>query len=94
MAIFNKTKKAAISPAPTKAAAAAGGYTVNAAGVNMIGQYYTYQEGEARNRAISVPTINRARDLMASVIGSMPLRSYNEFWNGEEMEKIYIAPRS
>jgi phage portal protein BeeE len=31
---------------------------------------------------------------MASVIGSMNLRSYNEFWNGEEMEKIYIAPRS
>ncbi len=60
----------------------------------MIGQYYTYREGEARNAAISVPTINRARDLMASVIGSMNLRSYNEFWNGEEMEKIYIAPRS
>ena len=93
MAIFNKTRKAAISPAPSKAAAA-GGYTPNAAGVNMIGQYYTYQEGEARNKAISVPTINRARDLMASVIGSMPLRSYNEFWNGEEMERIYIAPRS
>jgi phage portal protein BeeE len=31
---------------------------------------------------------------MASVIGSMNLRAYNEFWNGEEMEKIYIAPRS
>jgi len=93
MAIFNKTRKAAISPAPSKAAAA-GGFTPNAAGVNMIGQYYTYQEGEARNRAISVPTINRARDLMASVIGSMPLRSYNEFWNGEKMERIYIAPRS
>jgi phage portal protein BeeE len=94
MAIFNKTRKSAISITPSVTAAVGGGYTVNAAGVNMIGQYYTYQEGEARNRAISVPTINRARDLMASVIGSMPLRSYNEFWNGEEMERIYIAPRS
>jgi phage portal protein BeeE len=94
MAIFNKTRKAAISPAPSVAAAVAGGYTSNAQGVSMIGQYYSYQEGEARNRAISVPTINRARDLMASVIGSMPLRSYNEFWNGEKMERIYIAPRS
>jgi phage portal protein BeeE len=93
MAIFNKTRKAAISPAPSKAAAA-GGYTPNAAGVNMIGQYYSYQEGEARNRAISVPTINRARDLMASVIGSMPLKMYNEMWNGDDMEKVYIAPRS
>jgi phage portal protein BeeE len=24
----------------------------------------------------------------------MNMRAYNEFWNGEEMEKIYIAPRS
>jgi phage portal protein BeeE len=63
-------------------------------GVSMIGQYYSYQEGEARNRAISVPTINRARDLMASVIGSMPLKMYNEMWNGDDMEKVYIAPRS
>jgi phage portal protein BeeE len=94
MAIFNKTRKAAISITPSVTAAVGGGYTSNAQGVSMIGQYYSYQEGEARNRAISVPTINRARDLMASVIGSMPLRSYNEFWNGEEMERIYIAPRS
>ena len=94
MAIFNKTRKAAISPAPTVAAAVAGGYTSNAQGVSMIGQYYSYQEGEARNRAISVPTINRARDLMASVIGSMPLKMYNEMWNGDDMEKVYIAPRS
>jgi phage portal protein BeeE len=93
MAIFNKTRKSAISITPS-VTAAVGGYTSNAQGVSMIGQYYSYQEGEARNRAISVPTINRARDLMASVIGSMPLRSYNEFWNGEEMERIYIAPRS
>ena len=97
MAIFNKTKKAAISPAPSKAAAAGGfapGYSSSNVGVNMIGQYYTYREGEARNAAISVPTINRARDLMASVIGSMPLKMYNEMWNGDEMEKVYIAPRS
>jgi hypothetical protein len=63
MAIFNKTRKAAISPAPSKAAAAGGfapGYSSSNVGVNMIGQYYTYREGEARNAAISVPTINRA----------------------------------
>ena len=94
MAIFNKTRKAAISPAPSVAAAVAGGFMPNQSGVNMIGQYYTYQEGEARNKAISVPTINRARDLMASVIGCMPLKMYNEMWNGDEMEKVTIAPRS
>ena len=94
MAIFNKTRKAAISITPSVTAAVGTGYTSNAAGVSMIGQYYSYQEGEARNRAISVPTINRARDLMASVIGCMPLKMYSEMWNGDEMEKINLAPRS
>ena len=99
MAIFNKTKKAAISPAPNKAAAAGGfapGYSSSNVGVNMIGQYYTYREGEARNQAISVPTINRARDLMASVIGSMPLQMYTEVWDdvNKEMMCEYLAPRS
>ena len=95
MAVFNRTRKAAISPAP-KTQAAVGGYSANSAGLGpaMIGQYYTYQEGEARNRAVSVPTINRARDLMASVIGCMPLRMFNEMWNGDEMEKMPLAPRS
>jgi len=97
MALFNRVTKAAISPAsPTAKAAAAGGYTSNAAGVNLIGQYYTYFEGEARNRAMSVATISRARDLMASVIGSMPLKMYTERWNETdgEMECVYLAPRS
>jgi phage portal protein BeeE len=95
MAIFNRVNKAAISPAPRKAAAA-GGYSPNSTGLGaaMIGQYYTYQEGDARNRAVSVPTINRARDLMASVIGCMPLRMYNEIWNGDKMEKMPLAPRT
>lgn len=95
MALFRRVTKAAISPMPTKAAAA-GGYSPNSAGLgrNMIGQYYTYQEGQARNLAVSVPTINRARDLMASVIGCMPLKMYSEIWNGNEMEKVTLAPRT
>jgi phage portal protein BeeE len=99
MAIFNKTKKAAISPAPSKAAAAGGfapGYSSSNVGVNMIGQYYTYREGELRAAAVSIPALSRSRDLLASVIGCMPLRMYNEVWNKdeEEMERKYIAPRS
>jgi phage portal protein BeeE len=98
MALFGKPKTSAIS-VPTKVNAATGfapGYSSSNVGVNMIGQYYTYREGEARNAAISVPTINRARDLMASVIGSMPFRMYKEVWNEAErkMEKEYLAPRS
>ena len=96
MAIFNRSvNKAAISPEPTKAAAAGGQYySTNTAGVGMIGQYYSYTEGEARNRAMSVPTVSRARDLMASVIGCMNLKMYNEMWNGQEMEKMPLAPRT
>jgi phage portal protein BeeE len=98
MGIFDrKVNKAAISPAPAKAAAASAmnpGYSSSNVGVNMIGQYYTYQEGQLRAAAISIPAISRARDLLASVIGCLPLQMYNEMWNGEEMERVYIAPRS
>ena len=93
MGLFDrKVSKAAISPAPAKAAAAGGGYT----GQSMIGQYYTYQEGEARNKAMSVPAISRARDLIASVISCMPLEMYGEMWDeaSGEMEEIPLAPRS
>ena len=80
MAFFNKVTKAAISP-PTGKAAAAGtnymGQPTNNSGAGMVGMYYNYQEGEARNAAMSVPTVSRARDLIASVIGCMPLRMYN-----------------
>jgi hypothetical protein len=98
MALFNRVNKAAISPAPEPQvkAAAVGGYSPNNAGVNLIGQYYTYQEGEARNKAMQVPAISRARDLHASVISAMPLKMYKEVWNEEtrEMECIDLAPRS
>jgi hypothetical protein len=97
MGILSRNKQSAISThigEPAVAGGFAPGYSSSNAGVNMIGQYYTYQEGEATKPRGSVPTINRARDLLASVIGSMPLKMYNEMWNGDEMEKVYIAPRS
>ena len=95
MAIFSKTK-AAISPPPSKAAAA--GSTFNnyngPSGNAMIGEYYTYNEGVLFGQAMSVPTIARAQQLIASVIASMKLKMYTEMWNGEEMEQIPLAPRS
>ena len=97
MAIFSRTKQAAISTHVGEPAVAGGfspGYSSSNVGVNMIGQYYTYREGEQRNLAVSIPTLNRAVDIFKSVIGSMPLKMYNEMWNGDEMEKVYIAPRS
>ena len=92
MALFSKTK-AAISPPPSKAAAAGGGFETGT-GRAMIGAYYNYFEGDARNACMSVPTVSRSRDLIASVIGCMPLQMYNEMWNGDEMEKMPLAPRT
>lgn len=102
MAIFNRVTKAAVSPPPPqgKALAAAsgisGGYSAQNVGVNMVGQYYSYFEGPARNAAISVPTISRARDLIASVVSSTPLQMYKEVWDetAGEMERVYIQPRT
>ena len=96
MALFNRISKAAISPPPTKAAAAGSYYSnsVNNGGANMIGFYASYVEGDARANCVSVPTVSRARDLMASVIGCMNLKMYNEIWNGNEMEKMPLAPRT
>lgn len=99
MPIFTRREnKAQISPAPKvhKAAAAGMPYDANAKTMNLIGQYYTYQEGEARNRAMQVPAISRARDLHASVISAMPLEMYRERWNNDtrEMEEEELAPRS
>jgi phage portal protein BeeE len=92
-----KETKAQISPAPVEKAAAAGvGYSSQYAGPSLIGQYYTYVEGEARNRAMQVPSISRARDLHASVLSAMPLRMYREYWDNVKKEMVDedIAPRA
>lgn len=92
-----KETKAQISPVPVQKAAAAGtGYTRSMAGPNMIGQFYSYVEGDARNRAMQVPAISRARSLHANVISAMPLKMYREYWNPDtrEMESEDLAPRA
>ena len=101
MGIFTRREtKAQISPVaqPVQKAAAAGinWYNGNNTGLNMVGQYYSYQEGEARNRAMQVPAISRARDLHASVISAMPLKMYRERWDDASREMTYedLAPRS
>jgi hypothetical protein len=102
MGIFSgsKVNKAAISPQPEPAvqAAAVGGayYSSQVAGPNLIGDWWSYQAGVMRNRAMSVPAISRSRDLMASVLASMKLKMYTETWNETEgeMEEVPLAPRS
>jgi hypothetical protein len=100
MAIFKtKVTKAAISPQEQPSiAAAAGGtyYQGNGSGEQSIGEYYSYIQGDLRNRAMRVPTINRARDLIASVIGNTPMKMYRKRWDEAtgEMIETEIAPRS
>ena len=91
MALFNKVTKAAISPPVGKAAAASSNMST---GTSMIGQYYTYQEGNMFAQAMSVPTIARAQQLISSVISSMKLYQYTEMWNGAEMKEVPQPPRS
>jgi hypothetical protein len=85
MAIFNK------KPEPPKVVKAAAGSN---AGASQIGNFFAYTDGVLRSRFMQVPTISRSRDLMASLIGCLPLVMYKEMWNGEELEKIPEAPRS
>ena len=95
MGLFTRREtKAQISPVEIRAAV--GGYTSNQSGISLIGQYYTYQEGELRNRAMQVPAISRARDLHANVISAMPLTMYRERWDDLEGEMVEepLAPRS
>ena len=100
MAIFKtKVTKAAISPqenAPVAAAAGGTFYKGTGSGVESIGEYQSYIQGDLRNRAMRVATINRARDLIASVIGNTPMKMYKKRWdeNEGEMIEFAIAPRS
>ena len=93
MGIFSKVNKAAVSPTPAKAAAAGSGFFPQTQ-MGNIGNFYAYQAGQARNKAMSVAAISRSRDLMASVLACMKLKMYTEIWNGEEMEQVPLAPRS
>jgi Phage portal protein len=93
--IADKITKTANAQPASKAAAAGSYYqSSNNGGAAMIGTYYSYVEGEARNKAMSVPTVSRARDLMASVLGCMSLKQFSLIWNGDEMEKLPQAPRT
>jgi hypothetical protein len=93
--IADKINKTANAQPPTKAAAAGGMMpSTNNSGAGMVGLYYSYVEGEQRQKCMSIPTVSRARDLMASVLGCMSLKMYSELWNGDNMEKIPLAPRT
>lgn len=101
MALFGNKTKAMISTEPTPVAPVAAGsgpWTGGAGniGANSVGNFYSYTEGVLRNNAMTVPTIARARDLIASVVASTELCMYKRQWNEQtrEMEEVEIAPRA
>jgi len=87
MGIFTK-------PAPPpRVVKAAAGFSRNT-GANALNRYYSFPQDDLRARAMAVPTLARARNLMASVIGGIPLIMYREMWNGKEIEQVPEAPRT
>jgi hypothetical protein len=92
MALFTR------KPEPAKivkaAAGSASSRTGSNAGASQIGNFYAYSDGSIRQRFMQVPTISRARDLGASVLGCLKLKQYKEIWNGEEIELLPEAPRT
>jgi len=91
MAIFSRKTRAAIAIAPPHEIKAAVGYS---SGKTGIGEFYSYTDGTARNTVQTVPVIARARDLIASVIGCLPVQFYRLEWDGEKEVPVNIPPRS
>jgi len=86
---FRKNRKPAFNSAPVEPAVRAA-----AGGANQIGTLYAYAVGAGVERALGVPTISRARDLIASMIGSLDLKQYTLQWTGEDYEEIHIPGES
>lgn len=86
---FRKNKKPAFSAAPVEPSVRAA-----AGGANQIGALYSYAVGAGVERALSVPTISRARDLIASMIGSLDLKQYTLQWDGENYVEVHIPGES
>jgi hypothetical protein len=67
-----------------------------AAGVGMSGipPMYAWSSGTFEQIALSLPTVSRARDLLASTISGLEFRQYVKQWNGTEYEEIYVPNES
>ena len=90
MAVFRKRRE----HSPAFAAAPTPDITAAAGSATQIGTLYAYSVGAGVERALTVPTISRARDLIASMIGSLDLRQYTLQWTGEYYEELAIPGES
>jgi len=48
--------------------------------------------GTSRDRAMEIPTVSRCRDILCSLVGSLPIRAYNQLWNGNDLEDVPVPP--
>ena len=84
MALFGSKKvnaTPAFASAPVQAAAGAAA---------QVGEYYAYSVGELQRLALSVPTVSRSIQMIASMVGCLELKHYTTQWGGESYEEIYI----
>lgn len=72
------------------------GHSVTAAagGAGRPGPQYTYTVGAGVLRALSIPTISRARDLIVSMVSGLDLRAYTLEWDGERYQRSYVPGES
>ena len=61
-------------------------------GAGMVDKFVFYTASPSVEAALSIPTVSRARDLIASMIGCLTFKQYSTQWNGEYMERIYLPP--
>ena len=83
MPLFRASKK----QAPTRVEASTTA-TVSTATLALL----SASVGAGRERAMRIPTISRARDLLASIISSTPLLHFAQEWNGTELVENPLPP--
>jgi HK97 family phage portal protein len=83
MGLFSKRVNAtpAFASAPVQAAAGAAA---------QINNFSNYSVGGLQELALSVPTVSRAVQMIASMVGCLQLKHYTLQWTGERYEKIYL----
>ena len=91
MGLFSRNKTATLATSEPEVQAAVGWSNT---GATQIGDFYAYQDGTRRARAMSLPVITRSRDLICGTISNLKLEMYREMWNGDDMEAVSLAPRS
>lgn len=83
MAVFSrKSPSPSFASEPIKASA----------GASQIGNFIAYTVGNDELKALSVPSVNRSRDLIAGMVGALELKHYQKVWNEQEREyeRIYL----